>query len=93
MVSLYDQARTNIRLSCRVLSGRVCLSACGSLCYLPSSAAAAFTNPADHFMDLITVRNPVRSSAACPPVSLNDLMPDPEQLKAFYKNMEVLTHD
>jgi hypothetical protein len=44
-------------------------------------------------MDLITVRNPVRSSAACPPVSLNDLMPDPEQLKAFYKNMEVLTHD
>lgn len=37
-------------------------------------------------MDLITVRLP---SSAVPPLHPADLMPDPEQLKAYYKNLQV----
>eukprot|EP00899_Mesostigma_viride_P016059 jgi/Mesvir1/24454/Mv21823-RA.1 len=46
------------------------------------------TNPADHLMDLITVRLP-RTSVGTVPLQPGDLMPDPEQLKAYYKNLQV----
>jgi hypothetical protein len=49
----------------------------------------AYTNPADHFMDLITVKNPVMSEPSCPPVNHADLLPDPQELRAFYKNVQV----
>lgn len=54
-------------------------------CLLP----AAYTNPADHFMDLITVKNPITSEPSCPPVSHTDLLPDPAELRAYYKNVQV----
>jgi hypothetical protein len=50
---------------------------------------AAYTNPADHFMDLITVKNPVTSEPSCPPVSHTDLLPDPAELRAYYKHVQV----
>jgi hypothetical protein len=49
----------------------------------------AYTNPADHFMDLITVRMPVTSSHGLHPLGPQDLMPNPEELRAFYKGVEV----
>lgn len=58
---------------------------CAVLLLLP----AAYTNPADHFMDLITVKNPITSEPSCPPVSHTDLLPDPAELRVYYKNVQV----
>lgn len=55
----------------------------------PPLRTAAYTNPADHFMDLITVKKPITSTPGCPPVELEDMMPHPDELKAYYKNVQV----
>jgi len=64
-----------------------CESPCLLCCLLHSRAA--FTNPADHVMDLITVKAPVTSEPSCPPVNPADMMPDPNELRAYYKNVQV----
>jgi hypothetical protein len=40
-------------------------------------------------MDLITVRQPLTSAPTCPALGPPDMMPNPEQLRAYYKNVQV----
>lgn len=70
----------------RLLSGLSLITIrCAMLLLLP----AAYTNPADHFMDPITVKNPITSEPSCPPVSHTDLLPDPAELRAYFKHVQV----
>jgi hypothetical protein len=40
-------------------------------------------------MDLITIKQPLASAPGCPAIQLAELLPDPEELKAFYKGVQV----
>lgn len=55
-----------------------------------SEKRTAYNNPADFFLDLITVRtNPQRSNSRLEPVTAQEMLPDPAQLRAYYKHMQV----
>lgn len=52
-------------------------------------ARAVYTNPADHCMDMLTAQLPLTTEPGCPPVQLAELLPNPDDLKALYKHVQV----